>query len=321
MRTRVALALSLVVIAVGLIVPVDPQTFHRKGVSAMNVLEVESLDLSAFSAEPPDRPLRLLFIHHSCGGQLLADPGPEQGVDCIYTSHPNGGGLRTLLEKNGYEVHEASYNSLLGQETDLFGWEPKFRDLMNEVLACKHQDERHDKGTSNDIVLFKSCYPNNAFIGQGMIPGDPQGPELNLRNAQAAYNALLGHFAENPEVLFVCVTAPPLAPKKKPMPLWKALARRVMGKDVDMEYQAGLARRFNNWLKARDGWLSEYHGSNVVVWDYYDLLTDHGRSNLSCYPSGDGYDSHPSQKGNEQAAQELLPLLNRAVRRAGLASN
>ena len=28
---------------------------------------------------PAEGPLRLLFIHHSCGGQLLADPGEQVG--------------------------------------------------------------------------------------------------------------------------------------------------------------------------------------------------------------------------------------------------
>lgn len=284
----------------------------------MNVLEVETLDLNAYSDEPPGQPLNLLFIHHSCGGQLLAEPGPDKGANCIYESHPNGGGLRSLLQQAGYNVHEASYGSELGQKTDLFDWLPKFRNRMHDVLSCKLQDQTLADGAKNDIVLFKSCYPNNAFVEEDALPGNPLGPELTLHNAKACYSALADSFAEYPDVLFICVTAPPLAPIQKPVPLWKALARKVMGKEKNLERQAGMARQFNNWLKASDGWLESYEKDNVVVWDYYDLLTASGRSNLSCYPTGDGYDSHPSQEGNRTAAAALVPFLNRAVRRAGL---
>ncbi|MCP4800241.1 MAG: hypothetical protein GY893_09885, partial [bacterium] len=67
--------------------------------------------------------MRLLFIHHSCGGQLMAEQGEKiggasgSGERCIYDSHPNGGGLRSSLTTAGYEVHEASYESKLGQDT------------------------------------------------------------------------------------------------------------------------------------------------------------------------------------------------------------
>ena len=58
---------------------------------------VVPIDLSTFSEAPPDHSLDLLFIHHSTGGQWLADPGLEEGVDCIFNifkTHPNGGGWR-----------------------------------------------------------------------------------------------------------------------------------------------------------------------------------------------------------------------------------
>jgi hypothetical protein len=318
MKLLISLAVILLGLAVGLAIPVDPSTFMEKETAAMQALKVETQDLSTYPDTPPAETLRLLFIHHSCGGQLLASPGPEKGADCIYESHPNGGGFRTLLTENGYDVHEASYGSLLGQETDLFDWLPKFRDGMDRVLRCAFQDETYSDDRRNDIVLFKSCYPNNAFLGEGAAPGRPDGPELTVWNAKAAYSAMLDSFASHPDVLFVCVTAPPLAPGRKSIPLWKALARKVLGREKNPQRQAALARKFNNWLKARDGWLKEYEGENVYVLDYYDLLTGEGESNLSRYPTEGGYDSHPSREGNERAARAFVPQLNRAVRRAGL---
>ena len=45
-----------------------------------------------------------------------------------------------------------------------------------------------------------------------------------------------------------------------------------------------------------------------------------GRSNLLVFPTGDGFDSHPAAEGNLRAAASFVPFLERAVRRAGLAS-
>ncbi|MHC4861700.1 MAG: hypothetical protein ACYTDY_16595, partial [Planctomycetota bacterium] len=98
---------------------------------------VSGIDLSAYPSDPPREAISLVFLHHSCGGQLLADAGEEAGRDCIYESHPNGGGLRRRLKEAGYEVHEASYGSRIGARTDVFDWLPKFRGEMDAVLACE----------------------------------------------------------------------------------------------------------------------------------------------------------------------------------------
>jgi hypothetical protein len=97
-------------------------TNHQK--VRTNMAQVKTMDLSQYPDAPPNNPIHLLFIHHSTGGQLLADKGPDVGVDCIYKSHPNGGGLRRLLEQNNYIVHEASYGSLniTGDKTDIMSF-------------------------------------------------------------------------------------------------------------------------------------------------------------------------------------------------------
>ncbi len=283
---------------------------------------VSGMNLAEFSSLAPESPLRLLFIHHSVGGQLFASPGPDKALaDSIYATHKNGGGLRKKLEAAGYEVHETSYGSELGESTDLFDWLPKFRHKMDRVLRASGNDEFYDDDRRNQIVMFKSCYPNSKFVGDGKAPGNPAGPELTVANAQATLTALRGEFAKQPKTLFVYLTAPPVAPKFASDPVWKWLARKVLGKPAASKVvaeQARRARQFDNWVKSPDGWLKDYPHKNVVVFDYYDVLTDGGASNLSRYPTGGGRDSHPSRAGNEKAAAEFVPFLNRAVRRAGL---
>ena len=61
---------------------------------------VHPLDLTEYSAKKPGQPINLLFIHHSCGATLFADPGTKAGEYCLYETHPNGGGLRNMLRQN-----------------------------------------------------------------------------------------------------------------------------------------------------------------------------------------------------------------------------
>lgn len=112
------------------------------------------MDLSSFSANPPGTNLHLLFIHHSVGGQLFADSGPVDGQDCIYKTNPNGGELRSLLEKEGYIIREASYGSEIGNNTDIFDWPPKFKNKMFKVLTCDQQDISYSsKEKQNQIII------------------------------------------------------------------------------------------------------------------------------------------------------------------------
>ncbi len=249
----------------------------------------------------------LLFIHHSCGGQLLAEPGPRVGGEkgsgehCIYVSHPNGGGLRAELEKAGFKVNEASYGSVIGEDTDLCHWHRKFRDQMDLILRTERQDTLLPEGETNAIVVFKSCYPNNGFTAAGAEPGDPDDCERTVANAKAAYRALLPLLAEHPEVLFVALTAPPQA---EPKPVG---AKEKFRSFFQKKPRAHLAREFNAWLA--QSWLAETRPRNVVVFDYYGVLTDGGESGWSAYPSRDGRDSHPSAEGNRRAAEAFLTFL------------
>jgi hypothetical protein len=309
------IAFAVVILMLAILAQIPVGGVDLRAVSG-SVTKVSVMDVSTFSSSRPGRPLDLLFIHHSVGAQWLADVGPAGN-----NTHPEGGALRKNLEQHGYVVHEATYGSAIGEQTDLFDWFPKVRDHMAQILACANQDESLKPPAQNRIVLFKSCYPNSAFVGPGLPPGNPAGPELTLANAQATYHALLAEFQKHPEVLFVCVTTPPLAPRLKPEPLWKSVARVILRKgdrQTKLLRSAALARQFANWLKADDGWLKDYTPHNVVVFDYYDILTGRNGSDLLNFPTNNGLDSHPSAAGQRLATEAFIPFINQAVRRAGL---
>ncbi len=213
-------------------------------------------------------------------------------------------------------MHEAAYKSDIGEKTDICDWNAKFRDKMDAVLKCDMQDTFY-KNTAdrNDIIVFKSCFPNNDIQSEGSEPGDPDSPVRTTANFKAAYNKLLGYFKAHPETLFVCVTAPPLA--KNVPSRTKEYMKNLFGFEGSVKAVGERARRFDNWLKDTEkGWLASYEGKNVVVFDYYDVLTGRGASDYSMYPTGrNGADSHPSAEGNAIAAHEFVPFLNKAVNR------
>lgn len=275
----------------------------------------DPIEASEHLTDKGDDPVQMLFIHHSCGGQLMADPGPQSGGEsgsgarCIYEQHPNGGGLRQKLSDIGITVNEASYGSAIGQDTDICHWQKKFRDQMDDLLRTHRQDALLPSGLSNQIVAFKSCYPNNRFVGMGQAPGDADSCELTVANAKAAYQSLLPYFAQQPDVLFVAFTAPPMA-EPKPRGFMAKLKSLFRGKPKFAE----LARVFNSWLVDEDqGWLASYETGNVVVFDYYDILTNTGDTNWSAYPTHEGLDSHPSRQGNELAANAFVTFIQDAM--------
>jgi hypothetical protein len=263
----------------------------------------------------PARPLDLLFIHHSVGDQLLAEPGR----DGVKGQSSNGGGLRRLLEQDGYRVHTATYGSALGEHTDLFDWPDKFQKHGDEVVTTADGNVAMPGGKKHDVVLFKSCFPNNRFLGRGEAPGNAKGPALTVENAKAALRSLLPAFERHPDTLFVYLTIPPNAPRTYPERLGVWVLRALTGRSTTskMERQAELARELNSWVVSEQGWLAGYSRKNVAVIDYYDFLTG-GQSNFLAYPSKDGKDSHPTSEGQKRVAPDVLRALNTAVERAGI---
>ena len=50
-----------------------------------------------------------------------------------------------------------------------------------------------DPGGENQVILFKSCFPNSALEGQPDDPPDAQ-PGLTVGHAKYVYNLILGYF-------------------------------------------------------------------------------------------------------------------------------
>lgn len=251
----------------------------------------------AEDASPPDHVVKLIFVHHSTGENWLRD---------------DYGNLGRVFGENNYFVSDTNYGwgpNSIGDRTDIPNWTEWFASgdtdiYMDALFNESSQNSSYtrtlsDPGGENEIIIFKSCFPNSALEGN---LDDPPGnyEELSVSGAKYVYNRILSYFATRPDKLFVVITTPPLS---------------------DPTYSDN-ARAFNQWLM--NDWLPEnnYASNNVAVFDFYNVLTgpeahhrfDNGQveyalgeRNTLYYPSGD---DHPSEQGSRKATEEFVPLLN-----------
>jgi hypothetical protein len=280
---------------------------------------------------PPATTTKLIFIHHSTGGNWLADPTDD---------YPSGG-LAIALKNNNYFVSATNYGwgpDGIGDRTDIPNW-PEWFTGPNHAAIMTAVYSENDKnvgdfgewsrlasnpGGKNEIVMFKSCFPNSDIYGEPTDAAydEPNDWEYSVANAKAVYNKILTYFATRQDKLFILITAPPQ---------WQS---EYLPGDQTPAKRAANARALNNWLV--NDWLTGYAFNNVAVFDYYNVLTSNGgtvdtndlnketgnhhrwwngaiqhiqtvNNNFASYPSGD---SHPSSAGHRKATAEFLPLLN-----------
>ena len=239
-----------------------------------------------------------IFIHHSCGENWLNNSLHTALLAKDYIDERNDITYGTVL--NPDPGRNSSLGGIPGDNTDMNHWILWFNDYLNAILNHGSADGE------NRIVMFKSCYPTNAIIGQG-VTGDPFSAEKTSRNYRAVFTYAVGveeytHngkvykpleeiFAENPNTLFIFVTAPPLC--------WA---------DTN-NIEASNARKFYTWLK--NDWLVSYNTNNpgldnVAIYDWFDFLAydnDHAThpNMLKNEFGGSTGNSHPNALANQQS--------------------
>lgn len=292
---------------------------------------------------PPDRIRKLVFIHHSSGGNWLANPSSL------------GGGLGLALDQVGIYVRDINYsiynndfdppyNSTISDYTDLGHWYTWFADTTLDgndvpkrdnimdgehgVCETTNKTDGHgayvtsllDPGGENEIVMFKSCYPSaNIYTDNDTVPADLYGyggdrtvggQNVNtVSNIKALYNTILEYFKTRPDKMFVVAFNPALLEAST------------------TSERAANARTIANWLV--EDWLqdAEWENKNVFVFDLFNELThannrhtydvnlsqvvhytDPSSGNYSVYPRSEG-DNHPSGEGLQKASAHFAPLL------------
>jgi hypothetical protein len=231
----------------------------------------------------------LLFIHHSVGENMLYE-----------------GGLKDSLEGCGIGVHSGTYGSDIGQNTDLCDWVSKFDTFFSKMIKYDIKpDILYPDNRENEIILFKSCYPNSDVIGEGTSPGDPFNKNKTIWNYKAVFEKLGEIFSASPRKLFIYLTAPP-----------------IVASQTSAE-NAARAREFNNWVKTKfaASYRERSNLSNFLVFDLFDVLTDQSGFLRIEFKRSDS-DSHPNIQGSIEATRRFMQFLrdNEIIEQAKLSN-
>ena len=264
-----------------------------------SILTIDTANAQTDDPSIPFEPVKLVFIHHSTGENWLTD---------------DYGNLGRVLGESNYFVSDTNYGwgpDLIGDSTDYYNWidwflSPESERYLEALFNESDQNSYYtrnllDPGGENQIIMFKSCFPNSDLTGN---PDDPanDGEWFTVGHAKYVYNRLLDYFVTRPDKLFIVITPPPL---------------------ID-DTHAENARQFSRWLV--EDWLTEndYPSNNVAVWDFHSTLThadNHYRfqdgvieytihhGNGALYYDSDG-DDHPNIAGSQKATDEFVPMLN-----------
>lgn len=219
-------------------------------------------------------PTRMVFLHHSVGYGIL-----------------RYGGLEDSLRKMGIMIKSATYGDDIGNKTDILDWLPKFRNDVDSILKFKsHPNLYYADDRANDIVMFKSCFPNSDITAEGEEPGDPLSRSRTITNLQAAFEQLRDETSKHPDRLFIYMTAPPLVP------------------GATTPENALRARKFNRWLV--NEFLPRYRLEtgleNLVIFDLYDILAGDDNYLREEYRIGKPDDSHPNVEANKIIARKFM---------------
>lgn len=320
----VAAFLVAAVVAAGL-VRYGPRIARRlKPEPRIKHVALTSVEPSRTRPSPADveRPGGILFIHHSVGEDWLDHSLREALLAKPYITDVNDSDYGTVLEPD--PGRPASLGPVPGDHTDMQHWILWFNDYLGAIKS--HGCE---EGTTNRIVMFKSCYPMSNVDSDGRLPGNPFSHKRTVTNYQAVYRPAGGPgngyefrgytyrplqdiFAANPDTLFIVVTAPP---------------RHYAPKDAGSDAKNARARRFYNWLKTE--WLPAYDAANpglcnVAVFDLFDVLANPADApahpnRLRAEYGGESGDSHPNEAARAAATEAFASgednLLDRAWER------
>ena len=176
---------------------------------------------------------------------------------------------------------------MIGDHTDPKDFPTNFN---NEKYFSKIKAwELKGDGKKHDIVMFKSCFPASD------IKTDEQ-----FEAYKKYYLSMIPTFKNNPDILFIGMSTPPL-----------------MKKETKTEH-AKRARKWSKWLTGEYMKLA----GNIKIFDLFNALAiREGKPNENTLVpqfGTDKYDSHPSAAGAKATARLFIPWFNRTIKESGL---
>jgi hypothetical protein len=239
------------------------------------VLALAAVSLSVIPAAAQERPIQILFMHHSTGGNLIAQGGVREAfTDLGYAFWDHGYNEEGLVDPAGdwlgvnWEVPD--------DNTDPDGWYTIFNQPVTDPPS-----NTFTHMLQADVIIFKSCFPNSNIDSEEML-GDYQRYYLSIRDV----------IDQHPDKLFIPFTIPPLVPNET------------------SPENAARARRWSEYLTSEEFWGGH---PNIAVFDFFSLLADENGFLRSEY-RGDEYDSHPNEFANQTVGPVFVAFVDQAIR-------
>lgn len=239
--------------------------------------------------------IKALFIHHSTGGlllifgkvrRLLAQKAPEIELwDHGYNLFP----LKWFSYIAGRFTFKTGLSNSAGNVTGkdfniiISNDSPK---EYAEIFSRNKSDSTLSEILKFDVIIFKNCFPTTKIE-----------TDEKLEKFKKYYLKIVKSISQYPN-LFIIFTPPPLR-KEVTNPDW-----------------AGNARKLADFLKTEKQIINQ---KNVIVFDFFDLLTDKAESNKNmlkreyCLPIP--IDSHPNIRANQEIGKILVNSLVQEVNR------
>ena len=164
---------------------------------------------------------RRVLSHRACE-TCVPPPFRRAELASMTTRAPGRGTQRQQLLRFGHELRLGSgQHRRPHRYPQLVEWfrGPNSARYLAAVYAQSGQNSPYTEHCPirgpNQIVMFKSCFPNSSLAG-GPNDNAAVGNQLTVANAKYVYNELLRYFATRPDKLFVVVTAPRIRKRSTP---------------------------------------------------------------------------------------------------------
>lgn len=223
--------------------------------------------------------LKIIFLHHSTGANLI-----EQG------------GVRQQLTEIGYAFYDHGYNAdgLVLPDGSSAGYNFAVPDDNTDPdgLAAIFAQPRHtppDNTFSHligyDVIILKSCFPVSNI-----------GSDEQLDEYKSYYRSIRDRMDEYPNKILILVTQPPQIPANT------------------NPAEAARARALAQWL-ASDEFLGGRR--NIFAFDFFDLLADPAEHVLRSEYRSSEDDAHPNERANKEIAPLFCNFVDQAIRTFG----
>jgi len=250
----------------------------RRGASKLLTLGVLLGLLAALVAGGPARaqtPTRIIFLHHSCGENLINQGGVREGLTArgheFWDHGYNGEGLRRADGS-----YTGSNFDVPGDNTDPDGFAAIFSQPLHDP-----PDNTFSHLMQYDVIAFKSCFPTSNI-----------GDDEQLNQYKSYYRTIRDRIDQYPSKLFIIVTQPPQVP------------------GASTPDEARRARAWTRWLQSNE-YLAGH--PNVVVFDFFGYLAGPDDFLRPEYRESNE-DAHPNERANRAIGPIFVDFIDQAIR-------